>query len=134
VLQIPAFPLPQTDLIVALRRSGKTVNIKKGQFLAPWDMEHVLAKARNCGRQARDADRARHDVRLRQSRERLPRARDHGRVGRAGVFDATHSVQLPGAAPASRRASAASSRRSRAPQSRSESTACSWKSRGSAAR
>ena len=44
VIQIPAFLCRQTDLLVAAARTGKIVNIKKGQFLAPWDMQHVVAK------------------------------------------------------------------------------------------
>ncbi len=44
VLQIPAFLCRQTDLVVAARKTGKAVNVKKGQFLAPWDMAHVIAK------------------------------------------------------------------------------------------
>jgi hypothetical protein len=44
VLQIPAFLCRQTDLLIAAARTGKVVNVKKGQFLAPWDMKHVIAK------------------------------------------------------------------------------------------
>ena len=49
VLQIPAFLCRQTDLVVAAARTGKVVNIKKGQFLAPWDMRHIAAKVTESG-------------------------------------------------------------------------------------
>src|SRR5438094_5331668 len=49
VLQIPAFLCRQTDLIVAAAQSGKVVNIKKGQFVSPWDMKHAVAKCREAG-------------------------------------------------------------------------------------
>src|SRR5262249_40902462 len=49
VLQIPAFLCRQTDLIVAAAKTGKTVNVKKGQFLAPWDMKHPIEKCRKAG-------------------------------------------------------------------------------------
>lgn len=97
VLQIPAFLCRQTDLIAAASASGKVVNIKKGQFLAPWDMEHVLAKALQ-------ADGARVMLTERGTTfgygnlvndfRGLQIMRD---LGAPVVFDATHSVQLPGA-------------------------------------
>jgi 2-dehydro-3-deoxyphosphooctonate aldolase (KDO 8-P synthase) len=97
VLQIPAFLCRQTDLVVACAASGKTVNIKKGQFLAPWDMKHVAAKAREAGgERVMVTERGTtfgygnlvNDFRsLEIMREfEVP-----------VVFDATHSVQLPGA-------------------------------------
>src|SRR3954463_12936042 len=49
VLQIPAFLCRQTDLLVAAAKTGKTVNVKKGQFLAPWDMKNVVAKITGAG-------------------------------------------------------------------------------------
>jgi len=49
VLQIPAFLCRQTDLIVAAALSGRPVNIKKGQFVSPWDMKHAVAKCRDAG-------------------------------------------------------------------------------------
>src|SRR6478735_4608913 len=49
LLQIPAFLCRQTDLLVAAARTGKAVNVKKGQFLAPWDMRHVVAKLVSAG-------------------------------------------------------------------------------------
>ncbi|MDA4631781.1 3-deoxy-8-phosphooctulonate synthase, partial [Escherichia coli] len=49
VLQIPAFLCRQTDLLIAAAKTGKVVNIKKGQFLAPWDMKNVIAKVTESG-------------------------------------------------------------------------------------
>lgn len=96
VLQIPAFLCRQTDFILAVARSGKTVNIKKGQFLAPWDVANVVEKIRSAGNTSifitergtmfgynnlvvdfRGID-------IMQS------------TGCPVIFDATHSVQLPG--------------------------------------
>ena len=97
VLQIPAFLCRQTDLVSAAAASGKTVNIKKGQFLAPWDMKHVVAKARQAGgRNLMITERGTtfgygnlvNDFRS------LVIMREYGAPI---VFDATHSVQLPGA-------------------------------------
>jgi 2-dehydro-3-deoxyphosphooctonate aldolase (KDO 8-P synthase) len=97
VLQIPAFLCRQTNLIAAAAASGRVVNIKKGQFLAPWDMEHVLGKARQAGgRRIMLTERGTtfgygnlvNDFRSLE----IMRA-----FGAPVVFDATHSVQLPGA-------------------------------------
>lgn len=97
VLQIPAFLCRQTDLVAAAAASGKTVNIKKGQFLAPWDMEHVLAKARQAGG-ARIMLTERGTTfgygNLVNDFRGLSIMRE---MGAPVVFDATHSVQLPGA-------------------------------------
>src|SRR5690606_27112507 len=49
VLQIPAFLCRQTDLLVAAAKTGRVINVKKGQFLAPWDMKNVLAKITGAG-------------------------------------------------------------------------------------
>ena len=68
VLQIPAFLCRQTDLLVAAARTGAVVNIKKGQFLAPAEMKYPLDKVRGVGQRAGAAHRARHVVRLPQSR------------------------------------------------------------------
>jgi 3-deoxy-D-manno-octulosonic acid (KDO) 8-phosphate synthase len=59
VLQIPAFLCRQTDLVVAAAQTGRAVNVKKGQFMAPDDMRRVVEKARSAGRRARHRDRAR---------------------------------------------------------------------------
>lgn len=96
VLQIPAFLCRQTDLINAAVRTGKIVNIKKGQFLAPWDMEQVVKKAVAAGgRKLLLTERGTTfgynnlvaDMRA------IPILR---RSGFPVIFDATHSVQLPG--------------------------------------
>jgi 2-dehydro-3-deoxyphosphooctonate aldolase (KDO 8-P synthase) len=97
VLQIPAFLCRQTDLIEAAAASGRVVNIKKGQFLAPWDMKHVLTKARHAG-----GTRVMLTERgttfgygnLVNDFRGLPIMRT---FGAPVVYDATHSVQLPGA-------------------------------------
>ncbi len=70
ILQIPAFLCRQTDLIEAAAITGQIVNIKKGQFLSPAEMGQVVDKARARGREKNPAHRARHDVRLQQSRGR----------------------------------------------------------------
>jgi 2-dehydro-3-deoxyphosphooctonate aldolase (KDO 8-P synthase) len=96
VLQIPAFLCRQTDLVVAAAKSGKVVNIKKGQFLAPWDMENVAGKAGSAGNG--DIILTERGVsfgynNLVVDMRSLPIMR---RTGLPVVFDATHSVQLPG--------------------------------------
>lgn len=102
VLQTPAFLCRQTDFIRAVAQSGKPVNIKKGQFLAPWDMKHVIDKAKDAARQAG----------LSQDRflacERgvsfgynnlvadMTSLAEMRKSGAPVVFDVTHSVQKPG--------------------------------------
>ncbi len=97
VLQTPAFLCRQTDFIHAVARCGKPVNIKKGQFLSPWDMQHVVEKAR----EASGADNIMVCERgasfgynnLVSDMRSLAVMRN---TGCPVVFDATHSVQLPG--------------------------------------
>lgn len=96
VLQIPAFLCRQTDLIEAAARSERVVNIKKGQFLAPWDMENVVGKALSAGNSRiilteRGASFGYNN--LVSDMRSLPIMRG---IGYPVVFDATHSVQLPG--------------------------------------
>jgi len=102
VLQTPAFLCRQTDFIQACARSGRPVNIKKGQFLAPADMKNVIDKARDAAREAGlDADRFLACERgvsfgynnLVSDMRSLSIMRD---TDCPVVFDATHSVQLPG--------------------------------------
>jgi 2-dehydro-3-deoxyphosphooctonate aldolase (KDO 8-P synthase) len=102
VLQTPAFLSRQTDFIHAVARSGKPVNIKKGQFLAPHDMKHVIAKARQAAKEAGlSEDRFMACERgvsfgynnLVSDMRSLAIMRE---TGAPVVFDATHSVQLPG--------------------------------------
>ena len=103
VLQTPAFLCRQTDFIRAVAQSGRPVNIKKGQFLAPGDMKHVIAKARAAAQEAgleqdnfmaceRGASFGYNN--LVSDMRSLAIMRE---TGAPVVFDATHSVQLPGA-------------------------------------
>jgi len=96
VLQTPAFLCRQTDFIQNVARAGKPVNIKKGQFLSPWEMKHVTAKAKATGNEAimaceRGASFGYNN--LVSDMRSLSVMRD---TGCPVVFDATHSVQLPG--------------------------------------
>jgi 2-dehydro-3-deoxyphosphooctonate aldolase (KDO 8-P synthase) len=96
ILQIPAFLCRQTDLLLAAGETGKTINVKKGQFLAPWDMKNVVAKIASTGN---------HNVLLTErgvsfgyntlvsDMRSLPIMAE---TGYPIVFDATHSVQQPG--------------------------------------
>lgn len=98
VMQIPAFLCRQTDLIVAVAKTGKAVNIKKGQFLAPWDMTNVVDKIRSAGNDRiiiteRGAQFGYNNLVV--DFRSIPIMR---RTGFPVVFDATHSVQLPGGA------------------------------------
>jgi 2-dehydro-3-deoxyphosphooctonate aldolase (KDO 8-P synthase) len=102
VLQTPAFLCRQTDFIRAVAQSGKPVNIKKGQFLAPSDMKHVIQKARDAAQESGlDPDRFMACERgvsfgynnLVSDMRSLAIMRESGCPV---VFDATHSVQLPG--------------------------------------
>lgn len=96
VLQIPAFLSRQTDLLIAAAQTGKTVNVKKGQFLAPWDMKHVIAKVTGSGNPnvlvtERGASFG-YNTLVTDFRA-LPIMASYGAPV---VFDATHSVQQPG--------------------------------------
>lgn len=98
ILQIPAFLCRQTDLLVAVARAGKPVNVKKGQFLSPWDVRNIVEKAAGAGN---------HDLLLTErgtsfgynnlvvDMRSLAVLRE---FGYPVVFDATHAVQLPGGA------------------------------------
>jgi 2-dehydro-3-deoxyphosphooctonate aldolase (KDO 8-P synthase) len=96
VLQIPAFLCRQTDLLVAAARTGRVVNVKKGQFLAPWDMTHVVAKITGAGNPnvmvtERGASFGYNT--LVTDLRALPIL---AQTGAPVIFDATHSVQQPG--------------------------------------
>ncbi|MGE0820694.1 MAG: 3-deoxy-8-phosphooctulonate synthase [Candidatus Binatia bacterium] len=96
VLQIPAFLCRQTDLLVAAGKSGKVVNIKKGQFLAPWDIGNAAAKVAATGNQRimlTDRGTSFGYNNLVSDFRALPIM---AQTGYPVVFDATHSVQLPG--------------------------------------
>lgn len=96
VLQTPAFLCRQTNFICNVAKTGKAVNIKKGQFLAPWDMKHVVDKAKSTGNQnimvcERGVSFGYNN--LISDMRSLAIMRE---TGCPVVFDATHSVQLPG--------------------------------------
>jgi 2-dehydro-3-deoxyphosphooctonate aldolase (KDO 8-P synthase) len=96
VLQIPAFLCRQTDLLVAAADTGKPINIKKGQFLAPWDMKNVLAKITDSGNpnvMACERGASFGYNTLVSDMRALPILKS---LGAPVVFDATHSVQQPG--------------------------------------
>ena len=97
VLQIPAFLSRQTDLLVAAARTGKPVNVKKGQFLAPGDMRHVIAKITAEGNSSvivteRGVSFGYNNLVVDMRAFPMLRA-----LGHPVVFDVTHSLQLPGA-------------------------------------
>ena len=96
ILQIPAFLSRQTDLLIAAARTGKVVNVKKGQFLAPWDMKNVVAKVTESGNAnvlvtERGASFGYNT--LVSDMRALPVMAE---IGAPVIFDATHSVQQPG--------------------------------------
>jgi 2-dehydro-3-deoxyphosphooctonate aldolase (KDO 8-P synthase) len=96
VLQIPAFLCRQTDLLLAAGQTGKPVNIKKGQFLAPWDIQHVAQKVASTGNRRlllteRGASFGYNNLVADMRSLAIMRT-----FGYPVVFDATHSVQLPG--------------------------------------
>lgn len=96
ILQIPAFLARQTDLLVAAAQTGKSVNVKKGQFMAPWDMKHVVEKLKEAG--AKETLLTERGTffgygRLVNDMRSLIEMRS---LGVPVVFDATHSVQEPG--------------------------------------
>jgi 2-dehydro-3-deoxyphosphooctonate aldolase (KDO 8-P synthase) len=97
VLQIPAFLSRQTDLLVAAARTGAAVNIKKGQFLAPRDVRHAVAKVTGAGNRRvivteRGVSFGYHNLVVDMRAFPIMRA-----LGHPVVFDVTHSLQLPGA-------------------------------------
>jgi len=97
VIQIPAFLCRQTDLLVAAARSGRAVNIKKGQFVSPWDMRHAVEKCRAAGNEqvfVTERGTSFGYNNLVVDMRSLAIMREFAPV----VFDATHSVQLPSAA------------------------------------
>jgi 2-dehydro-3-deoxyphosphooctonate aldolase (KDO 8-P synthase) len=96
LLQIPAFLARQTDLLVAAAKTGRAVNVKKGQFMAPWDMKHVVKKLEAAGCQnilLCERGTFFGYGRLVNDMRAIPEMRS---LGVPVVFDATHSVQEPG--------------------------------------
>jgi 2-dehydro-3-deoxyphosphooctonate aldolase (KDO 8-P synthase) len=96
ILQIPAFLCRQTDLLIAAAKTGKVVNVKKGQFVAPWDMKHVIEKVTHHGNEnvlVTDRGTCFGYNTLVSDMRALPIMSN---FGYPVVFDATHSVQQPG--------------------------------------
>lgn len=98
IVQVPAFLARQTDLIFAAGRTGKTVNVKKGQFMAPWDMKHVVTKMREVNNPrlllTERGSSFGYNTLVTDMRS-IPLMQD---LGCPVIFDATHSVQSPGGA------------------------------------
>jgi 2-dehydro-3-deoxyphosphooctonate aldolase (KDO 8-P synthase) len=97
IMQVPAFLSRQTDLLLACGESGRLVNIKKGQFLSPWDMEHVVKKIESTGNRAillteRGASFGYNNLVVDMRSLAVMK-----QFGYPVIYDATHSVQLPGA-------------------------------------
>jgi 2-dehydro-3-deoxyphosphooctonate aldolase (KDO 8-P synthase) len=100
MLQVPAFLCRQTDLLIAAAHTGRAINIKKGQFVAPWDMQHAVQKVRDSGNQRvslteRGASFGYQNLVV--DMRGLPILREFAPV----IFDATHSVQVPSGGSAS---------------------------------
>ena len=97
ILQIPAFLARQTDLLIAAGKTGKVVNVKKGQFMAPWDMKNVVAKLAEVGNQrvllCERGTTFGYGLLVNDMRA-IPWMQE---TGTPVIFDATHSVQTPGA-------------------------------------
>jgi 2-dehydro-3-deoxyphosphooctonate aldolase (KDO 8-P synthase) len=97
ILQVPAFLSRQTDLLLACAETGKIVNVKKGQFLAPWDMEHVVRKLESTGNRKillteRGVSFGYNNLVVDMRGLAIMK-----QWGYPVIYDATHSVQLPGA-------------------------------------
>ena len=96
IIQIPAFLSRQTDLLIAAAKTGKPINIKKGQFLAPWDVEHIVKKMEESGSQnilLTDRGTQFGYNNLVADMRAIPLMKQ---FGYPVIFDATHSAQLPG--------------------------------------
>ena len=96
ILQIPAFLCRQTDLLLAAAATGAVINVKKGQFLAPWDMKHVAAKITGAGNERvmlTERGTSFGYNTLVSDMRGLP---EMASLGHPVIFDATHSVQQPG--------------------------------------
>ena len=96
IIQIPAFLSRQTDLLIAAAKTGKPINIKKGQFLSPWDVEHIVKKMEESGAQnilLTDRGTQFGYNNLVADMRAIPLMKQ---FGYPVIFDATHSAQLPG--------------------------------------
>ena len=96
VLQVPAFLCRQTDFVCEVARAARIVNIKKGQFLAPWDMENVVAKTRSAGNENLILTERGTTFGYNNLVADMRSLVVMRQLGCPVVFDATHSVQLPG--------------------------------------
>ncbi len=98
IIQIPAFLCRQTDLLIAAAKTGKTINVKKGQFLSPWDVQHIIKKIVSSGNQnilITERGTIFGYNNLVVDMKSIGIMRDYGYPV---IFDATHSAQLPGGA------------------------------------
>jgi len=98
VLQIPAFLCRQTDLLLAVGRTGRAVNLKKGQFLAPWEVVHAVEKIASTGNERILVTERGTQFGYQNLVVDMRSLAYLRRMGFAVVFDATHSVQVPGGA------------------------------------
>ncbi len=96
VIQVPAFLSRQTDFIIAVARTGKVVNIKKGQFMAPWDVKFAVEKAAAAGNKSIIITERGASFGYNNLVSDMRSLAILGELGYPVVFDATHSVQLPG--------------------------------------
>lgn len=96
IIQIPAFLCRQTDLLVAAAKTGKTINVKKAQFLAPWDMGNVVKKIENSGNQNIMLCERGSTFGYNSLLVDMTSIPEMKKFGYPVIFDATHSVQKPG--------------------------------------
>ena len=96
MLQVPAFLCRQTDFVTAVAKAGKPINIKKGQFLAPWDMRHVIEKAESAGNRSILVTERGTSFGYHNLVSDLRSLQIMAGFGYPIIYDGTHSVQLPG--------------------------------------
>ena len=96
ILQIPAFLCRQTDLLIAAAETGRTINVKKGQFLAPWDMRNIVEKLRSTGNDRIMLCERGSSFGYNNLVVDMTGLVEMRQLGVPVVFDATHSVQKPG--------------------------------------
>jgi 2-dehydro-3-deoxyphosphooctonate aldolase (KDO 8-P synthase) len=96
IIQIPAFLCRQTDLVVAAAKTGKVVNIKKGQFLAPWDIQPIIKKAESAGNKSIILTERGYSFGYNNLVTDFRSIGIMREFGYPVIYDATHSIQLPG--------------------------------------
>lgn len=96
ILQVPAYLCRQTDLILSAARTGKPVNVKKGQFMAPWNMDNVIDKMRSCGNEGIILCERGTTFGYNRLVVDMQGLLDMRKLGYPVLLDATHSVQQPG--------------------------------------